>query len=383
MVEVEVDNLVDKKAAKTEKPGEDVPAVTKDKKYSKKDSSKKTFSKGKDKEPVEQATDVKSAVKALEKSLKGRISFKTKEYTAIPTGVLILDYVIGLDTDPKGYPRGRIMDIFGWESTGKTTLMTQACIEAQKLGMTPAYIDYEQVFDEDYAVRQGINMDKLAYTRPQVMEDLDPIMTQYIKAGSELIVVDSVPAMTTTKTMEGEKETLAEKARYLAQYLPKWNALIAQYGSSIMFINQMRANIGGYVDSKATGGKALPFYSSVRIELSVVNKESRMVEDDLSKEKEKFHSANIVKATVVKNKVGMPSRSGEFRIVLGQGIDNMHTLRSYGEKRGFVSVNGANISYTSPNNPSIHISAMGKANFDQHFLDSPALFDDLRKAIGL
>ena len=311
------------------------------------------------------------------------IEFKTKDYSAIPTGVLILDYIIGLKTKPSGYPRGRILDIFGWESTGKTTLMTQACIEAQKLGMTTAYIDYEHVFDEDYATEQGLDFNNFGYTRPFVMEDLDQVMTEYIKAGAGLIVVDSVPAMTPTKTMEGEKETLAERSRYLAQYLPKWNTLASQYDTCIAFINQMRSNIGGYVDSKATGGKALPFYASVRIELSVVNKETRMIESDLSGEKEKEGVANIVKATIVKNKVGSPGRSGEFRIVYGKGVDNMHTLRLYGEKKGFISVNGANIAYKSPHNPDIHVSAMGKANFDRHFLESPALFDDLRKAVGL
>jgi recombination protein RecA len=137
-------------------------------------------------------------------------------------------------------------------------------------------------------------------------------------------------------------------------------------------------------DSKATGGRALPFYASLRIELVNLGKESRMVEDRLSGEKEKTKTANKVKAVIKKNKMApTEGQEGRFRIVIGEGVDNMHTLREYGEKRGFIKKAGAYLTYTSPNNPDIVVKGLGAHNFDQHFLESPVLFQDLRDAIGL
>lgn len=382
-MEIEVDSILGEQVPQEEG---DMPKKAADKKEKPK---LKTTAKSASqiKEDVERKKNTAEALKSIQKSLGDRIKVGTqKSYTAIPTGVLILDHLIGLkNSDYRGYPRGRIIEVHGWESTGKTTLMTQACIEAQKLGMTPAYIDFEQAFDETYAVRQGLDVseDKFLYVRPTCMEDLDEILSKFITAGCEFVVVDSVPAMTPKKILDGETETLALQARYISSYIKKWNALAATHNTCVAFINQMRANIGGMKDSKATGGNSLPFFASVRVELSPLGKESRMVEDDLTGEKEKSSTAILVKATLIKNKVGIPFKSGEFRVVLGEGIDNIHTLRVLGEKKGYITRSGAFYTYTSPFDSTIVVKGQGTFLFDQNFKESPVLFEDLRKAIGL
>lgn len=393
MVEIEIASLTDEpekpKAVKTSKkkevvddPQEDVERVEKKSAKKLKDESNKS------KADLEKKKNLQTALKTLSKS--GNIKMgTTKHYQAIPSGVLIIDYLIGIsNSDYKGYPRGRIIEVHGWEATGKTTLMTQACIEAQKLGMIPAYIDYEKAYDEKYAIAQGLDIseDKFIYMQPRVMEDLDGILVQLITSGCDFIVIDSVPAMTPKATLEkaeDEKLRLGEQARYMSEYIRKWNTLASENNCCLAFINQMRATIGQMKDSKATGGNALPFYASVRIELSPKGKETRMIENELSGEKESEKTGLFVKATIIKNKVGIPYKSGEFRVILGQGIDNMYTLRSLGEKKGVIVKSGAYYSYNSPNDPAIQVSGQGAYAFDKQFLDSPALFNDLRRAIGL
>jgi recombination protein RecA len=379
MIEIDVDSVEEPENEKVEEAAEEKP-----KKAAKKTATKEKTAKKKE-DPLDKKKGAANAMKSLQKSLGDRASFKpTAEYDAIPTGVLILDDRTGVG----GWPRGRVCDIFGWEATGKTTLMTQAMVEAQRLGYTPAFVDFEHAYDEKYAHIQGLDTseDKFLYVRPTMMEDCDPILTTLItEAKSEFIVVDSVPSMITDKSMRGDKETLAELARYMSQHVKKWAALADENDCCLVFINQMRSNIGHMgADSKATGGRALPFYASLRIELVNLGKESRMVEDRLSGEKEKTKTANKVKAVIKKNKMApTEGQEGRFRIVIGEGVDNMHTLREYGEKRGFIKKAGAYLTYTSPNNPDIVVKGLGAHNFDQHFLESPVLFQDLRDAIGL
>lgn len=255
---------------------------------------------------------------------------------AIPTGSIGLDIALGIG----GLPRGRIIEIFGPESSGKTTLALHVVAEAQKLGGVCAYIDAEHAMDPDYAANIGVNINELLISQPDTGEQGLEITESLVRSGKiDVIVIDSVAALTPKDEIEGDMgaQHVGKQARLMSQALRKLTAIVAHSKTIVIFINQIRMQIGIMFGNPETtpGGKALKFYTSVRLDIRRIAQ--------IKKGDEVVGSRTRVK--VVKNKVAAPFKQTEFDIIYGEGISLEGELLALGESLGVIKKSGTSYAY--------------------------------------
>lgn len=261
---------------------------------------------------------------------------KAMQVEAIPTGCLSLDLALGVG----GFPRGRIVEVYGPEASGKTTLALHVISEVQKQGGLAAFIDAEHALDPDYANKIGVNTKNLFIAQPDNGEQALEILETLVRSnGMDVIVVDSVAALTPKKELEGEMgdSHMGLQARLMSQALRKLTAVVAKTSTTIIFINQTRMKIGVVFGNPetTTGGVALKFYSSVRVEVrrsAQIKKAEQVI-------------GNRVKVKIVKNKVAPPFRRTEFDIMYNEGISLSGDLIDLGVSGGVIAKNGNSYSY--------------------------------------
>ncbi|QQG42497.1 MAG: recombinase RecA [Candidatus Giovannonibacteria bacterium] len=285
--------------------------------------------------------DVEAAVKDLQSKYGEGVLMKLGDVSkvdvdVIPTGALSLDMALGVG----GMPRGRIIEIFGPESSGKTTLALHVVAEAQKKGGICAFVDAEHALDPDYAKKIGVRIDDLLISQPDTGEQALEIIESLVRSGKiDVIIVDSVAALTPKAEIEGDmgQQHVGLQARLMSHALRKLTAVVGKSSTAVIFLNQIRMKIGIMFGNPETtpGGNALKFYSSVRIDLRRLA-QIKKGEDIIG---------NRVKAKVVKNKVAPPFKIAEFDILYNEGISYEGDLLGLGEKHGVVAKSGASYSF--------------------------------------
>ncbi|HDQ22979.1 MAG TPA: recombinase RecA [Candidatus Uhrbacteria bacterium] len=296
---------------------------------------------------------------------------KAMQVEAITTGCLSLDIALGVG----GVPRGRIIEIFGPEASGKTTLAQHVVAEVQKQGGTAAFVDAEHALDPEYAKKIGVNIDELFISQPDTGEQaLDIVETLVRSNGVDVIVVDSVAALTPKAEIEGEMgdQHMALQARLMSQALRKLAGIISKSHTILIFINQTRHKIGVFFGNPetTTGGNALKFYSSVRIE---VRRAAQIKQGD------KF-IGNRVKAKIVKNKVAAPFRSCEFDIMYNEGISITGDVLDTGVEFSVIKKSGNTYLYDDAKEGEIKLG-VGRENAKQFLRDNPKLISKIKKQV--
>ena len=291
---------------------------------------------------------------------------KVEEVEVIPTGSIGLNAALGVG----GYPKGRIIEIYGPESSGKTTLAIHAIAEAQKRGGIAAFIDAEHAFDRFYAEKLGVDTDNLLISQPDNGEQALEIADNLIRSAAiDIIVIDSVAALTPKAEIEGDMgdNKVGLQARLMSQALRKLTAAINQTKTDRLFITQLRAKIGIMFGNPetTTGGNALKFYASVRLDIRRVT--SIKSGDQIL--------GNQVRVKVVKNKVAPPFRKAEFDIMFGEGISRSGELVDLGVEYGIIKKSGSFFSYNGTK------LAQGRDATKQLMLDNPELADEIEAGI--
>ncbi len=284
----------------------------------------------------------------------------------IPSGSIALDHALGIG----GYPKGRIIEIYGPESSGKTTLAIHAIAQAQKSGGIAAIIDAEHAFDRTYAKALGVNLDTLLISQPDNGEQALEIADNLIRSGAvDIIVIDSVAALTPKAEIEGEmgENKVGLQARLMSQALRKLTANISKTNTCCIFINQLREKIGIMFGNPetTTGGNALKFYASVRLDIRRTT-QIKDGEDALG---------NHVKVKVVKNKMAPPFKKAEFDIVFGEGISRSGEIVDLGVELGIIQKSGSWFSYKESR------LAQGREATKKLMLDNPELAEEIEAAI--
>jgi recombination protein RecA len=284
----------------------------------------------------------------------------------IPTGSIALDVALGIG----GLPKGRVVEIYGPESSGKTTLALHAIASVQNMGGIAAFIDAEHAMDPDYAKKLGVDIDALLVSQPDTGEQALEIMDMLIRSGAiDLIVIDSVAALVPRAEIEGEMgdSHVGLQARLMSQALRKITGALSAHGTTAIFINQLREKIGVMFGSPetTTGGKALKFYSSVRLDIRRI--------ETLKDGSEAVGNRTRVK--VVKNKMAPPFKQAEFDILFGEGISRHGSLVDMGVEHGIVRKAGAWYTYDGDQ------LGQGKENARQFLKDNPDLADEIEKRI--
>ena len=290
----------------------------------------------------------------------------TWEVSTIASGSIGLDHALGIG----GYPRGRVIEIYGPESSGKTTLAIHAIAEAQKQGGIAAIIDAEHAFDRTYACNLGVNIDTLLISQPDNGEQALEIADNLIRSGAvDIVVIDSVAALTPKAEIEGEMgdNKVGLQARLMSQALRKLTANISKTNTCCIFINQLREKIGILFGNPetTTGGNALKFYSSVRLDIRRVGqiKDGDQV------------VGNLTRVKVVKNKVAPPFRKTEFEIRFGEGISKVGEIIDLGVEFGIIKKSGAWFSYEGTK------LGQGRDAAKQMVADNPELAEELETKI--
>jgi recombination protein RecA len=288
------------------------------------------------------------------------------EVSTIASGSIALDHALGIG----GYPRGRVIEIYGPESSGKTTLAIHAVAEAQKLGGIAAIIDAEHAFDRTYAKKLGVNVDTLLISQPDNGEQALEIADALIRSGAvDIIVIDSVAALTPKAEIEGEMgdSKMGLQARLMSQALRKLTANISKTNTCCIFINQLREKIGVMFGNPetTTGGNALKFYASVRVDVRRITQ---------LKDGEEA-TGNRVRAKIVKNKMAPPFRKAEFDIVFGEGISKIGEVIDLGVEFEIVKKSGSWFSYGDTK------IGQGREAVKQLLLDNPELMNEIEGKI--
>ena len=284
----------------------------------------------------------------------------------IPSGSVALDHALGIG----GYPRGRIIEIYGPESSGKTTLAIHAIAQAQKQGGIAAMIDAEHAFDRTYAKALGVNLETLLISQPDNGEQALEIADNLIRSGAiDIVVIDSVAALTPKAEIEGEMgdNKVGLQARLMSQALRKLTANIAKTNTCCIFINQLREKIGIMFGNPetTTGGNALKFYASVRIDV----RRTTQIKDG------EEALGNRTRVKVVKNKMAPPFKKAEFDIVFGEGISHTGEIIDLGVEYDIIKKSGSWFSYNGEK------LAQGREAVKQLLRDNPELCDEIEAAI--
>jgi len=290
----------------------------------------------------------------------------TMDIEVIPSGSLTLDLALGIG----GYPRGRIVEIFGPESCGKTTLAIHAVAEAQKMGLKAAYIDAENAFDRDYAENLGVDVDTLLFAQPDCGEDCLEIATKLISSGKiGICVIDSVAALIPKAELEGAigDARVGLQARMMSQALRKMVGIIKKSNCCCIFINQLREKIGVLFGNPetTTGGNALKFYASIRLD---VRKSTQIKDGDEA-------TANLTKVKVIKNKCAPPFRKAEFEIEYGKGINKFNEIIDQAINFDIIHKQGSWFYYENTQ------IAQGKNNVISILKDNPELLEEIEQQV--
>lgn len=290
-----------------------------------------------------------------------------EDVEVIPTGSLALNAALGVG----GYPKGRIIEIYGPESSGKTTLAIHAIAEAQKAGGIAAFIDAEHAFDRFYAKKLGVDVDELLISQPDNGEQALEIADQLIRSSAiDIIVIDSVAALTPKAEIEGDMgdNKVGLQARLMSQALRKLTSTISKTNTTCIFINQLREKIGVMFGNPetTTGGNALKFYASVRLDIRRV---TTLKDGDTP-------IGNQVRVKIVKNKVAPPFRKAEFEITFGEGISHVGEIVDLGVELGIIKKSGSWFSYGETR------LGQGRDAVKKVIKDNPELFAELEEKIA-
>lgn len=320
---------------------------------------------------AEKMKALKAAMDKIEKSYgKGSImkmgDSVVEEVSVIPTGSVGLNAALGVG----GYPRGRVIEIYGPESSGKTTLAIHAIAEAQKAGGIAAFIDAEHAFDRFYAEKLGVDVENLLISQPDSGEQALEIAEQLIRSSAvDIVVIDSVAALTPKAELEGEmgESKMGLQARLMSQALRKLTAAISKTNTTCIFINQLRDKIGVMFGNPetTTGGNALKFYSSVRLD---IRKGQALKDGEEVK-------GNQTKVKVVKNKVAPPFRRAEFDIMFGEGISKVGELVDLGAELEVIKKSGSWYSYNDSK------LGQGREAVKELLKDNPELAEEIEAKI--
>ena len=328
------------------------------------------------KETVQQTGDKQKALDlALEKIEKDfgkgaimRLGDKSiTSIDSISTGAITLDYALGVG----GVPKGRVIEIFGPESSGKTTLAQHIVAEAQKANGIAAYIDAEHAMDPEYARKLGVKVDELLISQPDTGEQALDIVEQLVRSGAiDVIVVDSVAALVPKAEIDGEMgdSHMGLQARLMSQALRKLTAVVSKTRTAVIFINQLRQKIGSFYGSPetTTGGNALKFYASIRMDIRKI---------ETLKNKDGVEYANRVKVKIVKNKVAPPFRVAEFDLIYGEGISKEGSLIDLSVDMNIVNKSGAWFSYGDEK------IGQGRDRVREYLRDNPKILKEIEQKV--
>lgn len=323
------------------------------------------------KEKKEFGESLQTAVDQIEKQFgKGSIMLlgdtTQMNVQVIPTGSLSLDLALGVG----GVPKGRVVEIYGPESSGKTTLAYHIIAQAQKMGGTAAFVDAEHALDPDYAKNIGVDIDKLLISQPDTGEQALEITETLVRSNSiDILVVDSVAALVPRAEIEGDmgESHMGLQARLMSQALRKLTGIISKSNTVVIFINQLRMKIGVMFGNPetTTGGQALKFYSSVRMD---IRRTEQIKDGDTA-------IGNHVKVKIVKNKVAPPFKTAEFDIMYNEGISKPGELVDLGVKHNIVGKNGAWYEYNGGK------VGQGREATKQYLRDNPKIADEIEAKI--
>ncbi len=322
-------------------------------------------------ENLEKRKALEVAMSQIEKQFgKGSVmklgEFKAMEVEAIPTGALSLDIALGIG----GVPRGRIIEVFGPESSGKTTLALHVIAEAQKMGGEAAFIDAEHALDPVYAKKLGVDIDNLIVSQPDTGEQALEITEALVRSGAlDVIVVDSVAALVPKAEIDGDMgdSHMGLQARLMSQALRKLAGAINKSKTVLIFINQLREKIGVMFGNPetTTGGRALKFYASVRMD---IRKIENIKQDGVV-------TGNRVRVKVIKNKVAPPFREAEFDVLYGQGISKEGNIFDMAVNLDIVEKSGSWFSYNGER------IGQGRENAKRYLVERPELLKEVEKKV--